>query len=264
MAEDLNVCIIGAGNLAWHLAPALDNIGFAVREVYSRNPESAKQLVKRLYQAKVVESLDLSDSNSSIFFITVADSAIEEVATELILPENSIGVHSSGAQPLGLLEYLGIDDIGVFYPLQTFSKGVELDFSNIPIFLEAENAQTYKVLESMASRLSKTVNRLDTLDRRVLHLSAVYSCNFSNHLVSIAEEILEEKGLDIEYLHPLILETIRKAVKNGARKSQTGPALRKDEAVISQHLQLLSQKESLAEIYQVITKSIMEFHNKGQ
>ena len=37
MTKPVAVSFIGAGNLAWHLAPALDNAGYVVKEVYSRD-----------------------------------------------------------------------------------------------------------------------------------------------------------------------------------------------------------------------------------
>src|SRR5688572_19964493 len=105
------VSFIGAGNLAWHLAQALDNTEYAVREVYSRNKKNAEALVANLYNAEVNSSLDFSNSSSRIFIIAVSDDAIEEVAQEIVLPDNSILVHTSGSQPLSLLGYASAENI---------------------------------------------------------------------------------------------------------------------------------------------------------
>src|SRR5688572_24687306 len=113
------VSFIGSGNLAWHLAPALDNTDFAVREVYSRNPSHAEVLVEKLYEANVKRTLDFSDSPSRIFIIATTDEAISDVAREIVLPEDAILVHTSGSQPLSVLGYAATSNLGVFYPLQT-------------------------------------------------------------------------------------------------------------------------------------------------
>src|SRR5688572_8693544 len=125
--KGVNVSFIGAGNLAWHLAPALDNTDFAVREVFSLSKKNAIALADKLYQAEVKRSLDFSNSASRIFIIAVSDDAIEEVAQEVVLPENAILVHTSGSQPLSILGYAATSNIGVLYPLQTFSKNQKID-----------------------------------------------------------------------------------------------------------------------------------------
>src|SRR6187455_2210884 len=118
----MDVSFIGSGNLAWHLAPALDNVGYTVKEVYSQDPKHARALVGRLYQADVKSSLDFSTSSSEVFIIAVSDDAIQDIVQEIILPDDSILVHTSGSQPLSLLGYAATQNTGVFYPLQTFSK----------------------------------------------------------------------------------------------------------------------------------------------
>src|SRR3990170_1847978 len=140
----MNVSFIGSGNLAWHLAPALDNTDYSVKEVYSQNPKHAAALVERLYHAQVKSSLDLSLSPSRIFIIAVSDDVIVEVAREIILPENAILLHTSGSQPLSVLSYAATSGAGVFYPLQTFTKNKKVDFKEIPFFIESGDPETEK------------------------------------------------------------------------------------------------------------------------
>jgi predicted short-subunit dehydrogenase-like oxidoreductase (DUF2520 family) len=132
------ISFIGSGNLAWHLAPALDNAGYPVKEVWSRNTKHAKALMGRLYQAEVRESLDFTSSNSSVFIVAVSDDAIESIAQEIVLPDHAILAHTSGAQPLNVLNFAATDNLGVFYPLQTFSKAKKVDFTEVPMFVEYE------------------------------------------------------------------------------------------------------------------------------
>ncbi len=252
------VSFIGSGNVAWHLAPALDNTDFAVREVYSRNPEHAAALVDKLYEADVKTSLDFSDSPSNIFIIAVPDDAIQSIVQEIILPDNAILVHTSGSQPLAALGYAAIPEIGVFYPLQTFSKSKKVDFTDIPIFVESENAVTEKLLLSMAKAISKNVHQITSQERKAMHIAAVFASNFTNHMLLIAQQIMKENNLNFEWLKPLVAEMINKSISIGPENAQTGPARRGDFEILDRHMEFLQADEQRAEIYKVISQHIID------
>ncbi|HOX81628.1 MAG TPA: DUF2520 domain-containing protein [Chryseolinea sp.] len=256
------VSFIGSGNLAWHLAPALDNTDFAVREVYSRNPAHAAALVGRLYEAEVKATLDFSTSNSHIFIIATSDEAIEEIAQEIILPENAILIHTSGSQPLSLLGYAATPNIGVFYPLQTFSKSKKTDFKEVPVFIESENSETEKVLQLMAKAISKNFFKITSQERKVLHVSAVFASNFTNHMLLIAQELMKENNLSFDWLKPLIAEMINKSLTIGPENAQTGPARRGDFEILDKHLEFLSGDESTAELYKIISQDIVDRYHQ--
>lgn len=255
-----NVAFIGSGNLAWHLAPALDNSGYVVREVYSQTPKHADALVERLYQAVRKDNLDFAKSNISLVVICVADDAIVEVAQEIILPENCAIVHTSGSQSIELLDFTASQKTGVFYPLQTFSRDQKIDFRNIPIFVESNDSNLESELLEIANEISKKVYKLKSGDRKVLHLSAVFACNFVNHFFKIADDTLKSRGFDLSVLEPLIVETVEKALSIGPEKAQTGPAKRHDFEVLDKQLDLLEGQESIREIYKIISQHIIDSH----
>jgi predicted short-subunit dehydrogenase-like oxidoreductase (DUF2520 family) len=257
-----NVSFIGSGNLAWHLAPALDNTDFAVREVFSRNKRHAAALADRLYQAKVKTSLDFSDSVSRIFIIAVTDDSIQEVSQQIALPANAILVHTSGSQPLGILGYAATLNTGVLYPLQTFSKSKKVDFREVPFFIESENKETERMLMAMAKAISKKVYRSTSDHRRALHVAAVFASNFTNHMVTVAQEILKKHGLELELLKPLIAETINKSLAIGPEEAQTGPARRGDLEILDRHMEFLSADEAVAEIYRTISQHIVDQYHE--
>ena len=252
------VSFVGAGNLAWHLAPALDNVGYPVREVYSQNPKHAAALVGRLYEAHVNISLDFSASSSKIFIISVSDDAIEEVVQKLVVPDDAIVVHTSGSQPLSILDDSGSQNMGVFYPLQTFSKAKKINFKDVPIFIESESSDVEKILIKMAKALSGNVKRINSEQRKALHVAAVFASNFSNHMLTIAREIAEQNNLDFTVLKPLIAETLNKSLEIGPKKAQTGPAVRGDFEILERHMQFLSEAPELAELYKVISQHIID------
>lgn len=256
--DGMNVSVIGAGNLAWHLAPALDNTDFAVREVYSRNAKSARTLVEKLYNAQVKTDLDFSDSPSRIFIIAVADDAIESVAQRIVLPEGAILAHTSGSQALSTLGYAPTPHIGVFYPLQTFSKHKKVEFRDIPVLVEGDDKPTEKTLTAMAKAISKNVRKCSSADRQAIHVAAVFASNFTNHMLRIAKELLAERKLSLELLRPLIAETINKSLQVGPEEAQTGPARRGDMATLDKHLAYLDDDEQVAEIYRVVSQHILD------
>jgi len=257
----MNVSFIGAGNLAWHVAPALDNTEFAVKEIYSQHLQNASALVEKLYHAQTKASLDFSISPSRIFIIAVTDDAIPEVAAQIKLPDNSVLIHTSGSQPLSVLGYAPTPNIGVLYPLQTFTKSKRIDFKEVPFFVESENPQTEKLLVKMAKAVSKKVHKVTSDDRKALHVAAVFASNFTNHMLRIAEDLLEAHKLDFDLLKPLIVETINKSLSIGPEKAQTGPARRGDLELLDKHFEFLQQNEKVAEIYKLISQHIIDQYN---
>lgn len=258
----MNVSFIGSGNLAWHLAPALDNLGYVVKEVYSRNARHAAALSERLYQAEVKKTLDFSSSPSRIFMIAVHDDAISGIAREIVLPDDSILVHTSGSQPLSLLEFAATERIGVFYPLQTFTKTSKVVFNDVPIFVECSEESAERILLTMARALSKQVRKISSEERKAMHIAAVFASNFSNHMMTISRELMEENKLDFAWLKSLILETLNKALTIGPAQAQTGPAKRGDLQILDEHMAFLQNNKDLAKLYELISQHIIDKHVK--
>ena len=259
----MNIIIVGAGNVASHLAQALKNAGHYINEVYSRDSKNAKRLVSKLYDSQVAPDLDFSESVADLIILAIADNALSDVMSKIIFPENCTVVHTSGTQSLDKLRHLvnTHSDVyvatGVFYPLQTFSKDIQISFENVPICIEAEDQKTEELLVEMAYNLSNTVYLVSSEERQVLHVAAVFACNFTNHLLELSKQIVEREGLEFDLLKPLIQETIRKALEDSDPASvQTGPAIRNDTQTINKHLEYLNDLPQLAQVYEVMTESI--------
>lgn len=260
MQKHYRISMIGAGRVAWHLAPALENAGHTIEEVYSRRHTEAKKLTQRLYHAQVLDEPDFSDSSSDLFIIAVSDDAIRTVASRLLLPEHdAIVVHTSGSQPLEVLEGANTSYTGIFYPLQTFTKNKEVNFAQVPICLESEDSHVLKILTKVAKSISPTVKLINSQERVVLHIAAVFACNFTNHLLRMAEILLENQHLDLSLLKPLIVETIDNSLSLGPQQAQTGPAARGDLVILEKHMDFLKDfDQDYAEIYKAITQNILD------
>lgn len=253
-----NISFIGAGNVAWHLAPALENAGHYVKEVYSKTGKSAIKLIGNLYDAQLKENLDFSDSPAQIFVLAVPDDAIKSVAQEIVLPEQSILVHTSGTKGIDELGYAAASANGVFYPLQTFSKVRPVSFEKIPFFIESDNKQATDILSTMAKSISKSVNFVSSEQRAQMHLAAVFACNFTNHLLRISQDLMAASKLDFDLLRPLIAETIEKSINLSPSEAQTGPAKRGDVETLDKHMEMLSNNESVQEIYRMVSQHILD------
>ena len=254
----LKIAILGAGNLSWNLAPALEDAGHEITEVYARDLQKAKEITERIYTATPKDDLDFSESRAELFILAIKDDALSEVADQLILPEGSVLVHTSGAMPVEVISQSSASYVGVFYPLQSFTKGKKVDFEEVPFLLESEDEGSLQLLKKVAKSLSQLVYILRAKDRQAVHVAAVFASNFTNHMLRIAEDILHRQGLDPELLKPLIIESISKSLQLGARKAQTGPAIREDYETLESHHHFLAYNEQLAEIYRLISQDIID------
>lgn len=253
----LNFCFIGAGNLATHLSKSLKKSGFNIKQVYSKTENSAKTLADTLNTNFTTVPENITP-DAEIYFVALKDSAFEKVLSKVNL-KNKILLHCSGSLPISVLENYS-DKTGVFYPLQTFSKQREVDFSKIPVFVESGSKEIEKLLVEIARTISNSVSVLNSEKRKYLHIAAVFSCNFVNHLYSISDEILKTEEIPFDVLKPLILETALKVQEVEPEKAQTGPAMRFDKNIISAHLEEIKDLKNYAELYNSMSRSIFEHH----
>lgn len=248
------VCI-GAGNLATHLCKALYDKGYQILQVYSRTEHSARQLGETV-SATYTTSLDKLRNDVTLYIVSLKDSAFAELLPDIVRGrENAFFIHTSGSIPMNIWKGY-VDNYGVLYPMQTFSKSKEVDFRKIPLFLEANNKEGWDILREMANDLSELIYEISSEQRRYLHLAAVFACNFSNHMYALAADILRQHGLPFEIMLPLIDETASKVHELSPADAQTGPAIRYDENVINNHLELLSSQPEKRMLYEEISKSI--------
>lgn len=249
----MRVSIIGSGNVATHIAKALKNANLQVLHIWSYNVENAQTLANNVGANVATEISQISNDDSDVVLIAVKDDAIEEVASQLNNYKGLIA-HTSGAVALNVLA--NHSNYGVFYPLQTFSKQKELDFSNVPLCLEANSTTNLDLLKQLAKHISNNIYEVDSEQRKTLHLAAVFACNFPNHLYGIAQQMLAENKLDFDIIKPLITETANKIQTALPMEVQTGPAIRNDEQTLKKHEGMLQKHPEWLNIYQLLSKQI--------
>ncbi|RXR18412.1 DUF2520 domain-containing protein [Flavobacterium amnicola] len=247
----ISVVIIGSGNVAQHLISAfVKSETVDVIQVFSRNLDAD---IKNFEASKITNDFEQL-KEADLYIISVTDTAVHAVSNQIPF-EKKLVVHTSGS--VAISELNEKNKRGVFYPLQTFSKNKSVDFSEIPICIEAENETDYQLLEKVGKSISEKIFNINSEQRKALHVAAVFSCNFVNHLYAIGNKICDENEIPFEILQPLIIETANKIKTLTPVEAQTGPAKRNDTQTINAHLNFL-QETTQKEIYKILTKSIID------
>jgi predicted short-subunit dehydrogenase-like oxidoreductase (DUF2520 family) len=253
------ISIIGTGNLSYHLCKSLINANIKIEHIFFRNRQN---IIDFNFVENDVFTNDINYliEHSDIIFFAVHDHTISE-----ILPQqnwkNKLLLHSAGSVSMSVFESYS-QNFGVFYLLQSFSKQRALNYSHIPVLLEANSDENLTIIENLAHQLSSDVRLVASEQRKKIHLAAVFVNNFSNHMLTIAEQIAKEQNLDYTVFNELIHETFTKAQHLGPQKAQTGPALRNDVDTMNAHLQLLHDKALWKKIYRFVSQSIVKSKNK--
>lgn len=246
----IDVIIFGNGNVASQLTKAFYKAkNCNLVQIYTRSKPNKFTIKKNIPFTNVISKI----KNAEIYIIAISDDAISEFSKQLNF-QNKLVVHTSGSVSINDLKCNA--NKGVFYPLQTISKHKKINFNSIPLCLETENQNDFILLEKLAKSISKNVYKINSEQRKSLHVAAVFVNNFTNHLYKIANDICNEHQVDFNVLKPLIKETAKKITHLSPIEAQTGPAIRNDVKTIKKHLSMLDNKQQ--EIYSILTKSIQE------
>lgn len=250
--------LLGAGNLATQLALALKEAGVEIMQIYSRTLESASLLAEKVDSNPITELKELKP-NADLYIFALSDKALQPVLDQLPVPIGNV-VHTAGSIPMDVFENYS-ENYGVFYPLQTFSKDRRVDFLNIPICIESNSKTLQEDLLQLGGRISGNLHEISSEQRKQLHLSAVFTCNFANHMYSIGQKLLAEKDVDFDLLKPLIEETAAKVQELDPLAAQTGPAIRFDEEIMAKHENELKDLPDFQKLYRFVSESIFRMHS---
>ena len=253
--QKMKIVLIGAGRLSVNMGRALFNAGHDIIQVYSRTIESAQNVATIVGGAPTTD-IDSINKGADVYIVMVKDSVIANLIPSICKGrEQKVFIHTAGSIPLHVFQGMALH-YGVLYPLQSFSREREADFSTIPCFIEASDEYASNTIIRLASSISNNVKMLASEDRKYLHLAAVFACNFVNHCYTIAGDILSAHGIPFDTLLPLIDETARKVHAMPPAEAQTGPAMRYDENVIRNQSMLLSNIPPVKDIYERMSLNI--------
>ncbi len=262
MNQIQSVTIVGSGNLAEALARAMDRSDLDLVQIIARNRlrgEEVARMAHTVWRASVEEA-----PRTDIYIIAVSDRAVPEVAEGLSSVREAVVVHTAGSVPMESIPEQ-FARRGVFYPLQTFTRGREVDFGEIPVFIEGATPELQDELERFALRISRTVHFASGDMRRKIHLAGVLANNFTNEMYVLGEEVMGWAGLGFEVLKPIIRETAAKASEASSPvEVQTGPAVRHDRSTLERHNALMEEmgQQKMKNIYNQISQIIWETSKK--
>ena len=254
----MKISIIGAGNTAWNISRALHNAHHQIEWISNRTLENAKELAS-VVGAKASSTIEGQDwGNTELILICTRDDGYQQVANQL---RTTIPVaHTSGSVSMEILKGCS-SQIGVFYPLQSMLKNRLTDFSMVPFCIEANTGDFHDLLSNLARQLSDKIYTINSEERKKLHLSAIFSSNFSNFLYILSKDFLVKNGLPAHILDPLILETSLRIENSDPSLLQTGPAKRGDYSIIRKHLDMLDDNPIMRDVYKLMSQRILEYYN---
>ena len=254
MTNKYKIVLLGSGNVAYHLAEMLKRSDINIYQVYNINKKSGEKLAKK-HNSSFTNNINEIVTDADLYIIAIKDNFIKNIIDKLRI-NKGIVIHTSGTTDINVFSNK-FENFGILYPLQTFTKEIELNYNEIPFLIEANNSKTLEFIDSIASSISKNVINTSSEQRKSIHISAVFACNFTNYFYSIADDLLEKQNLSFDLLKPLIKETTRKAIESKPKENQTGPAKRKDLNVINKHLKALEENKEIQKLYGTISEMII-------
>ena len=249
-----NISIIGTGNVAWHLGNAFAKAGIEIKHVAGRDHDKAKQL-SELLGCKSFGIIEEEIPESDLYILAVKDDVIRTVF-EKIYKKGRFIVHHAGAIKGDILA-MQDNNYGVIWPMQTLTKNNDIDLQQTLIAVSGNSKETQLMLKELASQISSRIIEVSDEQRAIMHLSAVWINNYTNHMYDIAYHLLKENNLSLEYFYPLMEEHLKKIKEISPDQLQTGPAIRGDMATLAKHKSMLNNHKEWKELYDTLAKSIL-------
>jgi predicted short-subunit dehydrogenase-like oxidoreductase (DUF2520 family) len=252
----MDIVIIGSGNVASALGRKMMAAGHRIVMVIARNEQAGKHLANIL-DARYSADMGIAEQDANVYLAAVPDDVLPVLSRQLKL-NKAVLVHTAGAVSMDVLKYAG-NNYGVMYPLQTFRAEME-EVPDFPLLVDGNTADTLTLIRDLAETLSTNVVRADDSYRRRIHLAAVFSGNFTNHLFAFVQDYCRENNLDFSLLLPHIRQVVDNLGSGHAADRQTGPAVRNDVETLKRHEDMLDSFPEMKAIYGAMTASIRKYH----
>ena len=144
--------VIGSGNVAWHMVHAFSEAGINVLQVLARNEQSARKL-SGAFSVPYIMDPEKIHREADIYLLAVQDDQIRNAASKLHLKDQFL-VHTSGFSALDVLKGAS-SNYGVLWPLQSLTAGRKVNYSSIPLFIEANTPENETALNELGICIQK-------------------------------------------------------------------------------------------------------------
>jgi predicted short-subunit dehydrogenase-like oxidoreductase (DUF2520 family) len=250
----MKISIIGSGNIATFFAIKLMQEGNIIHQIISEKVNRASELAYKV-NAQVVVNLTGLDDNIDALFVAIPDDEIKKINLHV----NTVVIHCSGTCQLVDVEKYSTD-VGCIWPIYSITKNNLPNHKNIPFVINYNTNKAKMIVEQIANCLSNQVQFLNDEQKKIAHLTATISNNFSNHLFTIAHDICVQNNIPFALLIPILELTIHKLNTSSPANNQTGPALRGDKTTMDTHLALLANDTKMQELYEAMSAMIAAYH----
>lgn len=252
--------IIGSGNMAWFLVKRLTSAGHICLGIYSRNKEAVKTLSEACH-IRIIDEPEQIKDDADCCIMAISDNAIEEVVQKLCFT-NTVLIHTAGAASINILSPV-TQHYGVIWLIYSIVKTDLPEHREIPCAYEYSDAKARDIIQILAGSITDITYEADGASRKWLHLCAVLSNNFTNHLMAVADDICRKENIPFDLLLPIVKQTFERVTHTPPRSLQTGPAKRNDEKTMNSHAALLNEHPEWQRMYQAINESIKAMYNTG-
>jgi predicted short-subunit dehydrogenase-like oxidoreductase (DUF2520 family) len=250
----MRVTIIGYGNLGYSLSHILYSLGLLNAILVKKIPDKGN--------LPFITNLKEIPTKSDLYIFATQDKEIEKILdTNQGFFKAKTLIHCSGT--LSSKIFSGFtENYGVFYPLHSFVKGTQSNFTYIPVFITASTSKTEALLKKLAEKLNSHYKLISDKERLSLHLAAVFAQNFTNHMLYISKSIAEQNNLSFSDIIKLLKPYFNKITEGiSPEKLQTGPAIRNDLPTLNKHIKLLESNSDWQNIYRFVSDSIQKTYN---
>jgi predicted short-subunit dehydrogenase-like oxidoreductase (DUF2520 family) len=262
-----HVTLIGAGNLAAAIGPALRSAGYTIDAVAGRAlPASrkraaalARKLGARLQRLNEVQPL------SGILWLCHTDDALAETAALLARRsgwQGKIVLHSSGAlssDVLAPLQRAGAHAASI-HPMMTFVAGVAPRLKRVPFAVEGDR-EALIVARRIVRDLGASPFEVKKEAKVLYHALGSFSSPLLIATLATAERVGRAAGLSQlqvrKIIGPILQQTLDNYLKKGAAEAFSGPVRRGDVSTVRRHWKDLQSVPGAGEVYRALVQSAL-------
>jgi predicted short-subunit dehydrogenase-like oxidoreductase (DUF2520 family) len=261
------ITLIGAGNLAYALGPALRAAGYAIDAVAARETASSRRRAAMLARNVGAKTVPLAQAtpNSDILWICHTDDALAETARLLARKpgwKNKIVFHSSGAlssDVLAPLKRKGASTASL-HPMMTFVPGATPRMDEVPFAVEGDS-RAVAVARRIVRDLGAEAFPIRKAAKTLYHALGSFSSPLLVAALATAERVGRASGLSASQtrrvMGPIVRQTLKNYQERGAATAYGGPMKRGDINTVLRHLKELQRVPGAGEVYRALVKSAL-------
>lgn len=266
-ADKATITLIGAGNLAQALGPALKAAGYNIDVVAARETASSRRraaMLAGLLEART-QPLNNAGPHSDILWICHTDDVLAETARLLARKPGWSGkvvFHSSGALTSDVLSPLKRKGASTasLHPMMTFVPGATPRMDEVPFAVEGDS-RAVAVARRIVGDLGAEIFLIKKTAKPLYHALGSFSSPLIVATLVTAERVGRGAGLTANQtrrvMAPILRQTLKNYQERGAAAAFSGPIKRGDLNTVLRHLKELKRVPGASEVYRALVKSAL-------